>query len=339
MEGTRSHEYDLTSKGNREPWDRVVDRCPWGKFFHKSAWIDFLERYGKVSGDFQPCHIIYTQEGEMTGALPLFVTPEQRGLSLPLGDYGGPVIAPEKGKRTVLRELLDEIPDLASIRLKAIPRAIQGSLDGHGFSVRPYSSTFRLDLEGRDEGGLFQALRRDGRRGINKAKDKLLVAEARPSKGDAEGYMSLHQDTSERLSTPERSYRFFKLLWERLLEPGFARATFACLEGERVAGVIVLYDRDHPSTLHIYSNVSREKGRDLHANDLLYWEIIEWALDNGFKEIDMGLSPLDPQHGLCVYKRKWGTERSILHLAEKGKLADWLESHLRSLASMVRGGL
>ena len=52
-----------------------------------------------------------------------------------------------------------------------------------------------------------------------------------------------------------------------------------------------------------YDNASSE----IRPNDLLFWEAMRWASDNGYRTYYFGAdSPL--QDGLLSYKKKWGGE-------------------------------
>jgi len=83
---------------------------------------------------------------------------------------------------------------------------------------------------------------------------------------------------------------------------------FTCYKDEEAIAVASLkLQRDMP-TLNV--NASLEGYRHLQPNNLLYWNCITWAKEQGYKELDLGgwqINARDNAIGVNKFKEKWGT--------------------------------
>ena len=288
-----------------------------GTFFHYSAWLVFVRRAIGLREPVEEAHTILEINGEPSGAFPLFIIGGNRGVSLPLGDYGGPVLSSLDGSEAALLTLLEKSGKLGSVRAKSVPEAMHPAFRSAGFRIGPHMSTFILDLHKGIGGHSEHSIRRDARRGIRSAwKAGVAIREATTDGDDPEKYSGLHMETASRLGIPERGPQFFRLLWNEIIQSGLGRATFAESDGRAIAGLICLLN-PRQGAVHVYSNVSNPRASELHANDLLYWDALTWASDSGYNHVDMGLSPLDPEHNLCRFKQKWGSERRVLYYCDR----------------------
>lgn len=97
-------------------------------------------------------------------------------------------------------------------------------------------------------------------------------------------------------------------LFERLMSGGFARLLTARREGELIGALFVLYD----DRTAYYAWGARKVGDYLAAHSFLIWSLIDDCISKGIKELDFGLTPLSDNH-LLDYKKKWGTETSLVY--------------------------
>jgi lipid II:glycine glycyltransferase (peptidoglycan interpeptide bridge formation enzyme) len=80
-------------------------------------------------------------------------------------------------------------------------------------------------------------------------------------------------------------------------------------ETELVAGsVFLMHSR---KAFYAYSACPAEYF-PLQPNDLIHWEAIHWAANNGFREYHLGEVPAEA-HQLAAYKAKWGGEERLLY--------------------------
>ena len=113
-----------------------------------------------------------------------------------------------------------------------------------------------------------------------------------------------------------------KRLMENVLRhfPNDAKIIIVCNNGQAVAGSIVVGFKnilENP-----WSSSLRRFGH-LNANMLLYWTMLEYACENGFKQFDFGRST--PDEGTYKFKEQWGASPKPLHwqyIAVAGKCSE-----------------
>src|SRR5262249_46596660 len=97
--------------------------------------------------------------------------------------------------------------------------------------------------------------------------------------------------------------RYFRLLWQRLLEPGHGTVIIAELDGVPVAAAVFLASAE--TCVYKYG-ASDERHLDARPNHLLFWEAIRWAMARGCRTFDFGRTDL-VDTGLREFKSRWGT--------------------------------
>lgn len=125
---------------------------------------------------------------------------------------------------------------------------------------------------------------------------------------DVATYYKLHILTRRRLGVPVQPRRFFDLICERLLAPGFGFVATAMVKGEPVAaGLYLSYNR----TLVAKFGASDPNRQGTGAGYLIDWEVMRAACTEGYHTLDLGRTDLDAE-GLRRYKSGWGGEERLL---------------------------
>ena len=102
---------------------------------------------------------------------------------------------------------------------------------------------------------------------------------------------------------------FFDRIWAEFCSGEGIFTLLACVEGEPVAGAMLLVWGD---TLYFKFAASRIEALHLLPNYAVYWRTIQLASELGLRRVDWGLSDLD-QPGLVAFKRKWASGESRIH--------------------------
>src|SRR5919198_1693878 len=200
-------------------WSALVDVDPRSLPFHRPAWGRFIAdcyRYRAFVLALEDDH------GRLVAGVPLIETRSPLGrrswVSLPFTDLCGPVVGPDAGPESIER-LIEEV-ELAR-RGAGVGRVeIRDALPDGTASLESAAVIHRLTLDPDPDAvmGRFRSSIRQGIRGAEKA--GVVVR-----RGDAESdltriFFDLHVRTRRRLGVPVQGRRFFRLLWERVLEPG-----------------------------------------------------------------------------------------------------------------------
>jgi CelD/BcsL family acetyltransferase involved in cellulose biosynthesis len=147
------------------------------------------------------------------------------------------------------------------------------------------------------------------RRNIRRAeRDGVRVERAERARDVVDTYYALHLRTRRRLGVPPQPRRFFRLLWERMLERDLGFALLAYIDRTPVAGAVFL---SWNSRLTYKFGASNEDHWKLRPNHAIFWNAIRWGSENGFQMLHFGRSRLEDE-GLRAFKRSWGAEERPL---------------------------
>lgn len=288
------------SGGGREAWDGYVTSHVRGSHWHLSGWRQVFERaYGHRS------HYLLARgrDGRVTGVLPLVhVRSPLFGSSLvsvPFLDGGG-VCA---DRPDVATRLGDEAQSLAR-RLGVDALELRhGEPSGLGLPRVGAKVTCVLPLaNGADE--TWRQLDAKVRNQVRKALSSGLTAVWGGLESLDEFYRVFAVNMRD-LGSPVHARKLFAALLEEFAES--ARLVLVRQGSRTVAGGVCLTFRD--TLLVPWASALRE-ARALCPNNLLYWEVIRWGSEKGFRALDFGRS--SPGSGTHRFKRQWGARDKSL---------------------------
>lgn len=291
----------LTIVRERHPdksWDRFVEHHPAATVAHLSGWGRVVAAaYGHT-----PISVMAVEDGELIGVLPLVLMRSRlfgrRLASMPFLDYGGVLVAPDVAEPGAIEEaLVDE----------ALAIARETSVDSLGLRQlhpvplpRPTATdrvTMLLPLTTAD--AMWKALPSERRNRVRKGEKSGIT----PSWCGAEAlddFYGVFAVNMRDLGSPVHSRAFFRLLLEEL--PDTARLLMVRDRDGRVVGAaICLFFRD---TIMMSWVSSLREAFSLCPNFVLYWEVIRYGCDNGYRLFDLGRSFKNA--GTYEFKRQWG---------------------------------
>jgi lipid II:glycine glycyltransferase (peptidoglycan interpeptide bridge formation enzyme) len=161
-----------------------------------------------------------------------------------------------------------------------------------------------------DAGAVYERLHPSQvRRNIRRAaREGVHVRRAERALDVVETYYALHLRTRRRLGVPPQPRRFFRLLWERMLERELGFALLAYVGKTPIAGAVFLGWNGRLTYKYGASNADHWNLRPNHA---IFWDAIGWACKNGFRMLHFGRSGVEDV-GLRAFKRSWGAEERTL---------------------------
>ena len=189
--------------------------------------------------------------------------------------------------------------------------AAEHALRARGFRTKPRSlppgsvmtATLLIDLA-RDLDTIQAQLRMQVRQHIRLAQRRGVVVR-QGDREDVETFRRLMGALCERRgispTPPEKD--FFENLWAVFAPRGWVRIFLAEVEGEPVAALLVFTFGD---TARVWKAGWSGHYQDRRPNNLLYWEAIRWANDNGFRYFDLV-----------------GIERELALQLLRGEAMDW----------------
>lgn len=291
---------DVTTDATEREWDAFVAAHPDASGYHVWRWRRvFEEAFGH-----ETLYLSARRDGRIVGVLPLvlFRSPifGRFAVSLPFVNYGG-VCACDAA---VQQRLVDHAATVAGERRLSHVELRHSARLLPGLPARQHKVGMYLALE-RDAARAWEGLDRKARNQVRKAEKSGLTARI----GGAEllrRFYSVFARNMRDLGTPVYSFRFFETILSTF--PDTSRVVLVDHGETTVAGAIEL---THRNVVEVPWASSLREYRSQSPNNLLYWRIIEHAIENGRTTLDFGRST--PNEGTYQFKQQWGAQPEPLH--------------------------
>jgi FemAB-related protein (PEP-CTERM system-associated) len=276
-------------------WDDFVLSQPNGTFFHLTGWMRIIAK----SFGFEPRYFYVERDGKITAVVPLFPVSSWIGgkalISAPFAVYGGICASDDESEQALLKFLQHYAQAEGTGYLEL--RNLSGGLYP-GFHANKLYSTFTKELLP-DVDANFKRIPNDTRYMIRRATKAGLQAR-------------------RGVSQMEVFYRLFSMNMHHHGTPMFPRSLFANLVDEFKENVdlLVVYLGDEPisavmsfffrdTVLPYYAGLG-PRANKLAANNFMYWELMKFAAESGFRRFDFGRS----KHGTGAYffKTQWNMD-------------------------------
>lgn len=279
-------------------WDNFVASAPEATFFHRAKWHDIIER-----GLGHRCHYLYAEhEKKVVGILPLAEIKSRLFghalISTPFCVYGGAVVS-EPAIAGRLRAAATELAaalhvDYLELRNRAA--------DALAWPAKDLYVTFRKKLL-REHEANFRLIPRKQRAMVRKGMNAGLKASSEP---ELDRFYAVYSESLRNLGTPVLPKAYYDLLQRSFGKD--CEITVIEHHGRPVSAVMSFYFRDE---VYPYYGGSVRQGRELAANDFMYWTVMQRAVERGAQVFDFGRSKRDS--GSYDFKRHWGFEPTPLH--------------------------
>jgi CelD/BcsL family acetyltransferase involved in cellulose biosynthesis len=289
--------------------------------FHHPAWAALLaECYG-----FRPFAFATADAaGTIVAGVPMLDVRrrlrEPRRLSLPFTDACPPLAASEDARTQLAARLA------VAGRLE-----LHAPLAGTGLVARLRGVTHVLGLDA-DAESLRRRFHSQMRRNVKRAERGRTTIRAGETRSDlVDVFYDLHLRTRRRQGVPVQPRRFFRLLWDEMIEPGRGTLLLAYSGRTAIAGAVFLGWN---------GNVTYKFGAsdplywDLRPNNLIFWTAIRDACARGDRRLDFGRTDLD-NTGLRAFKSGWGAQEEPLYYTFAGT-APRTETRSSALAGLIR---
>lgn len=306
-------EVSTAAPADDREWDQYVLGHPDATVFHLRAWGRVIER----TFGYRSVSCLVRRGDRIVGVLPLYLVrtfPTGYALlSTPLAVYGG-ICADDLEATEALLEHAVFVAETTRVRyLELRHRAPVGHLPAKDLYV-----TFRKEISSDSEKNMAMIPRKQ-RRMIRQGEEAGSVAHVGGGEWLNEFY-HVYAQSVRNLGTPVYPRELFRHLIE---EFGPACRIMAVRRGNQVvAGVLTLFFRDQ--VLPYYGGALRETFQ-YAVNDFMYWRLLSYAGEHGYKVFDFGRSKVDsgPYH----FKRHWGFDATPLpyqyHLVRQRTLPDF----------------
>ena len=295
------------ARAGQPAWDQYVENHSQGTIFHLTKWKNVIE---KTFGH-KACYLIAVRsevgatsneqratsnELNIVGILPIF---ELKSLvfgrylvSVPFAEVGGPLAENE----TICQQLVEKAIELTRTR-KCDYLELKNRQGISNLTTKSLYYNFKKEIF-TDIDQNLKAIPRKARRMIRQGIKFGLSSEF--------GRHLLHEfyeilaKSYHQLGTPVFSKRFFRTFLDEFGTDSQILVVYD-KKGTPVAGVLSFFYKDQ--VLPFYAG-SLFEYRKLSPNDFMYWELMSYGSENGYKIFDFGRSKIDT--GSYHFKRHWG---------------------------------
>jgi len=274
-------------------WDDYVQRSTTAHAYHQSAWRRIIEK----SFGHRTYYLMAEHDGSVQGVLPLArLQSAMFGdflVSLPYVNYAGCCATDAAASDALVQEAVGLAQSLGVRHLE-----LRNDDDtDHGLRTREAKVAMRLPLPDSPE-ALWKGFTSKLRSQIKRAQQESMeVRIGRAEELDA--FYEVFSVNMRDLGTPVYAKRFFRCILDELPE-----STWICsvrLGNQPVAAGFLSGFR---GTLEIPWASSLRQFNRLSPNMLLYWSVLKFATEQGFKTFDFGRSSRDS--GPLRFKAQWG---------------------------------
>jgi CelD/BcsL family acetyltransferase involved in cellulose biosynthesis len=276
-------------------WVDLASSDPAALPYHNPAWAQLLADCYRFDG-----FALVDREGANGVPVLEVRSPagKRRWISLPFTDVCPPLGPVELGPA------LDEARRAMSRSLE-----LRGAATAGGASVTPVGVFHTLDLSSGPD-ALFAGFNRSQvQRGVRKAEKEAVEVRRGERREDlVDTFYGLHLATRARQGVPVQPRRFFRLLWERLLDRGDGFVSLAYAGGRPVAGAVFL---TWQGAITYKFGASDPAFLKLRPNHAIFWDAIRSASATGLRTMDFGRTELD-NTGLREFKSGWGAQEQPL---------------------------
>jgi FemAB-related protein (PEP-CTERM system-associated) len=296
-------------------WDSYVMQHPQGSPFHLSSWQRTIQSTFK----HRPRHLVsMDQQNNIKGLLPLFSVRSlifgRMLISTPQAAYGGMLSDSE----SISNELLSKAQEIArseNVQFLEL-RNFRNSVDSPALISKDLYVTFRQELNPDPEKNFLSIPRKtraECREGIKNG------LEFKVNEIGVDGFYQIYSRSVRDLGTPVFSKRLFA---NGMREFGENCKIFSVhWQGKPVSAVWTLFYKDE--VVPYYGGSLREYNR-LALNNYMYWMLIKYGCENGYRIFDFGRSKKGT--GSFDFKKRWGMVMTDLpyqyFLVRKNSLPD-----------------
>lgn len=281
-------------------WDRFVDSCADGSFFHRVGWQSVIhDSFGHATHYLQA---LDAQDG-LRGVLPLaHVKSRLFGsslVSLPFASFGG-IAADHDQARDALQSAavaLAQRLDVAHLELRNVKRQqsdwpTQDLYVAFRMPIPPVLDDKMLAIPQKRRNMVRKAIKL----GLHAVRDDTVA-----------NFFPAFAINARDHGTPTLPRSWFERI-ARAFGDDCRILSVRNAEGLTVSSIMCFW---HKGVVMAHYAGERPEARGTAANDLKYWELMRWARDRGFGVFDIGRSKKGT--GSYEFKRLWGFEPVQLH--------------------------
>jgi serine/alanine adding enzyme len=292
-------------------WDELLERLGCADIYLLAGYLDS----GRVLEGGRPVLLHLSEDGgDVVFPLLLRALSSSEGFDVttPYG-YGGPVATGPEPPTRRFWELYGDwcgANGIVTTFIRFHPLFANQRDAGAGVRVERLAGTVGWRLQVPD---LFDAMHPNHRRACRRARNAGVSVSVHASPASLAAFAELYEVTMRRVEADE-FYFFPPDYWEAL--ESRLRGRIALVEaeegGEVVASALCFVT---PPWLHYHLGATADRGRELGASNLLFYEAASWARDRGYERFHLGGGVGAREDSLLTFKRRFDPSAGLLDFA------------------------
>jgi serine/alanine adding enzyme len=288
---------------NPSSWDDYVYNNNTTTIYHNAGWKKIIERTFSHTSHF----FMAQEDGAIRGILPLILIDSRifgrQLISLPFIDSGG-LIADRQDIASLLCDKAMELAQSNKVDFCELRNPVE--IKHHNLITAFYKVNFILTLD-HDPNFLWKNVFHENiRNKVRKAIKNNLLIKTGNNDYFINHFYTVFSVNMRYLGTPVYPLNFFKNMAREF--PQNMLIFLVYYANKVIGGKVVFFFRD---TVYFINHSSLRGYANLAPNNFLYWAVIEYACNNGYKFCNMGRSTKDS--GPYNFKKQWGGEPRQLY--------------------------
>lgn len=291
--------FSIEASKNEKEWDQYVGAHSEGSIYHLTAWKNAVERTFRRKS----AYFVAREKGALCGVLPLFVIRTlfsgRKAVSIPYAMYGGILADSRECEDALLTFALDHAQSQGAGHLE------MRCLEERNYTVpkNDLYVTYIGALAGTDE-ELLASIPKKSRYSVRHGYDRFgLTAHFGL---DLSTLYHLYALNKRELGSPAYPVEFFQHLIQGF--EGQSVIAMVRYQGKPAAGVLAFVWN---GTIYPYFSGCDSQYNFTGSNNVLYYELMKYAIRNGIRRFDFGRSRKET--GASEFKRHMGFEPRALH--------------------------
>ena len=287
IEGFKKESYD---KVNKNKWNKIIIKSPDSTVFHTPEFIGIQNEVFNIDIDVlisEEC--IFPIFRDKIGIFPIYGSPLPETGSF----YGGPVCVSNVDYSEIFKNMkFGVIEGFFSIFFLKTPCNVKMNLQKN--YEYEHVKNYILEID-KDIDDIWRKLNKKTRNAIRKAEKSGVRVEI----GDVDDlsyYLPMIRDVIKRSPHTPIPYEMI----HRVIERDIGKLFIAYYKDKPVSGGIFLTFK---GTVTYWSGASLSEFRRYQPSNLLHWEVIKWAFDEGYKNYDLGGAEIP---SIAKFKKGWG---------------------------------
>ena len=285
---------------DKQVWDDFIFNNGNSSFFHLIGWKDIIEQtFGHKSH-----YIMALSENQVKGVLPLFELKNRLFghalVSIPFVVYGGACATDKNTESMLLKSasVLGRLIGVDYVELRNEFDVLPVESDRQNWLTKNLYATFQREIYPDIESN-FNAIPRKQRRMIKQGSKAGLISKIGGGEYLSDFYR-VYAINKKNLGTPVFPIKYFENIM-KIFPQTFILSVWK--DNIMVAAVMTFIFKDR--LMPYFSGALKEYFR-YAANDFMYWELMRYGCEKGYKLFDFGRSKKGT--GSYDFKRHWGFE-------------------------------